>query len=139
MGESQKVKSVWFPFTPFLSSFHRIPAKFDQGCLLSIHFQIELPESTFQLCTKTYSHMLVLEAQYHIISESNHYYIARCFPVPPIVCPQVKYIVEIDVGQQRTNTAALCKESYYAKKYIKIIVFSTFLLILLCIISKMII
>src|SRR5512136_1149828 len=49
----------------------------------------------------------MLEADDEVIGEADHDDVAAGLPFPPSLDPEVEYVVEVEIGQQRTDRSAL--------------------------------
>src|SRR6266481_3274480 len=106
--EAEEVKAPWRPpITAFLSVRPRKAAELDQSRLLGVQFQTEVREPLAQLTKEPLSLDLMLEPNDKIISKTYHDDITASLLLPPSLDPQVEHVVQVNVGQQRTDTSAL--------------------------------
>ncbi len=66
-----------------------------------MHLQAELLETLLQLRQESLGVRAMLESHNEVIRETHHDNVAVCPLLPPLLDPQVKHVVEIDVRQQR--------------------------------------
>lgn len=74
-----------------------------------------------KISQKPFGLVTMLESYNEVIAVAHGDHIALCLLLPPLPDPQVEYIVKVDVGQKRTNTAALncCFLSFRAASRIR--------------------
>src|SRR5215471_16854140 len=78
-----------------------------------MQFKIELPHSFRQFCPEPLGVRFFLESNYDVVSKPHDDDIATgMFPTPRLN-PQVKYVMKIDVSQQRRCTATLGRSFFY--------------------------
>lgn len=99
MREAQKIERFRFALAAFRSSLSRIATEFDQASFVGVEFQIELLESCPQFIGKSYGVFFVLESHHEIIRIAHDNDIASRFMLSPVVGPQIKGVMQIDIRQ----------------------------------------
>jgi len=56
---------------------------------------------------KPFGLVTMLESHNEVIAIAHDDYLALCLLLPPLLNPQVEYIVKVDIGQKWTDTATL--------------------------------
>ena len=107
MRKTKKVESFGFAFASCSSSLGRKAAELDEPRFLGVQFQIEFAESILQIPLKPLGIRLILETGHNVIGIPDHNHMATCMSFTPLLGPQVEHIVQVDVRQQRRNTATL--------------------------------
>ena len=105
--ETKKVKGLRFSFASALSIVFRMSAKLDQACLLGVKFQPKALKPLHKLAQKSLPVTSVLKSNNEVISKPHHNHLSSRFDSSPLLDPQIKPIVQIDIGQKRTDTSAL--------------------------------
>src|SRR5438094_6501040 len=105
--ETKKVKGLRFSFTSALSIVFRMSAKLDQARLLGVKFQPKALKPLHKLAQKSLPVTSVLKSNNEVISKPHHNHLSSRFDSSPLLDPQIKPIVQIDIGQKRTDTSAL--------------------------------
>src|SRR5664279_4201122 len=77
------------------------PPELDQPRLLRRQFQAELREPSAKLREEPVRIVLVLETDDVVVSEAHDDHLTARVPTSPLVGPQVEYVVEVDVSEQR--------------------------------------
>lgn len=99
MRKAEKVEGFWFIVATTCSAFGGEPAEFDQPCLARMQFQRELLQSLRKFFPELLGFGAILESDHNIVSITHDDYIATsCLP-PPFIGPEIKRIMQIDVGQ----------------------------------------
>jgi hypothetical protein len=105
--ESQEVKALGLPGTPRTSIHRCMPAEFEQTRFVGMQCQAESREALAQVGAELLSVVLVLEPHDEVIGETDDHNVAVRLLLTPSVSPKIEDIVQVDVGQQRTDTAGL--------------------------------
>ena len=79
----------------------------DQAGLFRMKFQREPLEPLAQCCGKAFCLIRVLKSDDEIVGPSNDDDIAFSVTLPPVLCPKVEHVVEVDVGEQRRDRRPL--------------------------------
>ncbi len=117
MRKAKKVERLRFPVPTFLPVVDREWTKFQQPRFLGMQFQVELPHSLGQFRPELLGIRFAMESNHDVIRESHHDHIAvRALPTP-CLNPQVEYVVEIDVRQQRRSASALRRPFLHAYSF----------------------
>jgi hypothetical protein len=101
VGESQEAERFRFPHTLTLTVLSSKASKLDETRFFRMHFQTERLHSLFQSIQESFRVLFVLEAHHDVIGISDDHHVAMCMPSPPLVGPQVKDVVEVDIRQER--------------------------------------
>jgi hypothetical protein len=64
-----------------------------------VWLQPELSEPSPQLLQEPLSFVSMLEPQYRVVRVSDNDHIAARFLPPPLVYPEVEYIMQVEIGQ----------------------------------------
>jgi len=105
--ETQELERLG-PTEPTLgSALSRIAAELDQARLLRRNLQTELRETLANPGKETLSIRTMLKASSNIVSETHQDHIPACVTPPPLLCPEVKNVVQEDVCEQRRNRSSL--------------------------------
>jgi len=105
--EAEKVKRLRFPLAPSLTSFDRKAAKLDEPGLLGVQFQVESMKPLPKLNPKSLSLVLMLKADDEVIAVADDDDIPARVTTPPLLSPEVKDVVEVDVREQRAHAPSL--------------------------------
>jgi hypothetical protein len=84
-----------------------VPSEFDQPCLLGMQLQTERREPVAKLCPELLGVFPMLKPHHEVISPAHDDHIAMRVPGPPLVSPQVKDVVRVDVREQRRNRSPI--------------------------------
>lgn len=107
VGKAKKIERLRLSFTLAFAIVGRKPPKFNQPCLVLMEFQAK-PHKTFtKVSQEPFGILPVLEAKHEVIAEPDDDHIATGMSGPPLVRPQIKHIVQIDVREQRADTSPL--------------------------------
>ena len=101
MRETQEVEGLRLAEVPLLPLLGGKPPQLDQPRLLSMQFQAELREPVAELREEPLGVISMLEARHVVVGKPHENDIPARVPTPPLVGPQVKDIVEVDVREQR--------------------------------------
>src|SRR5258708_27361833 len=107
MREAQEVERFRFPAATLSPILLRIAAKLDDARFVGVQFQPELRESLAQLRQEPLRFMSMLESGNEVIGKTDENHFSVRLLLSPLLDPEVEYIVQVDVRQQRTNAAAL--------------------------------
>src|SRR5215472_10335 len=105
MRETQKGECFRFSLTPPLTIPFGESAEFNQPRFLRMQFQTELAQPFPELPAKPLGVRPVLESHDEIIGVPNSDYVTVGHLVPPCLYPQVEYVMQVDVCQQRRNVS----------------------------------
>ena len=78
-----------------------VPPELDQPCLLGIQLQTELRESVAKLRPEPLGVLPMLKPHHEVIGPAHDDHIAMRVLGPPLVGPQVKDVMQVDVRQER--------------------------------------
>jgi hypothetical protein len=113
MRKAKEVERFRSPFSTPLAVQDRKWSELQQACFLGMQFEVELPHSFRQFRPEPLGIRSFLESNYDVVSKPHDDDIATgMFPTPRLN-PQVKYVMKIDVGQQRRCTATLGRSFFY--------------------------
>src|SRR5580692_1361388 len=105
--KTQEVERLRFAVAPVSSVSFRIAAKLDNPCFVGMQRQPEPREAFAQFCQKLLCFVTTLESGHEVVGKTDEDYLPVRLLLSPLLNPEVEYVVQIDVRQQRTNTAAL--------------------------------
>ena len=107
MRESQEVKAVGLPLIARSPVRRRVAPEFEESRFVGMQRQTEPREPVAQVGEKPLGVVSMLESHDKIIGKPDDDHIALRLPVTPSVSPEVEDVVQVDIGQKRTHTAAL--------------------------------
>jgi hypothetical protein len=99
--KAQEVERLRPPLAPFLASFRRITAEFDETGFVRMKLEAELLESFPQFAEKAFGVTAVLESHDEIVGVADHDYRPARVTAPPLVCPQIEDVVQEHVRKER--------------------------------------
>src|SRR5262249_7160282 len=105
--EPKKVKGLRLAFASALSILLRLSAKLNQTRLLAVKFQPKALEPFHKLAQKLVPVVSVLKSHNEVVGKPHHDHISSDLYSSPLLDPQVKHIVQVDIGQKRTDAPAL--------------------------------
>src|SRR5580693_2269809 len=105
--KTQEVKRLRFAVAPVSSVLLRIAAKLDDSRFVGMQLQPEPRETFAQFCQKPLCFVTMLESGHEVVGKTDEDYLPARLLSSPLLDPEVEYVVQIEVRQQRTNTAAL--------------------------------
>ena len=112
MREAQEVEGVRFALSPAASVFPGEAPELDQPRLLGMQLQPELAQPLGRRTLKALGVTLKLEPGNPIVGIPHHDHVASGMAPPPLFHPQVERVVQVDVGQQRTDHAIDAKGNF---------------------------
>ena len=101
MREAQELERLRLAETPLLPLLGGEPPELDQARLLGIQLQAELREPVAKVRPEPLSVIPMLETHHEVVGETHDDHFTARVPSPPLVSPQVKDVVQVDVRQQR--------------------------------------
>ena len=105
--KTQEVERLRFAVATISSILLRIAAKLDDSRFVGMQLEAEPRESLAQFRQKPLCFLTMLESRHEVVRKADEDYLsARLLPSPSLD-PEVEYIVQIDVRQQRADTPAL--------------------------------
>src|SRR2546429_1825446 len=107
MRKAQEVKRLRFPFSTPLPLVDRIRTELQKSRLLGMQLQVELPHAFRELRPNLIGIRLAVKSNHDVVRESLHDDIAMRPLLTPRLDPQIEYVVEVNVSQQRRGTTAL--------------------------------
>src|SRR5262249_3431475 len=105
--KAQEVERFRFAVATLSSILFRKAAKLDNARFVGVQLKTEPREALAQFCQKPLGFMAMLESGNKVIRETHEDYFPARLLLSPALNPKVENIVEIDVRQQRADTAAL--------------------------------
>src|SRR5215472_18656206 len=105
--EAEKVEGLRLPLASLLPRLSSEAPKLDEPGFLGVQLQTEFREPLAKLTLELLGFVSILKAHHEVVSKANDNHIAPRSPPPPLLDPQIKHVVQIDVGQQRANAPAL--------------------------------
>jgi len=107
MSKAEEVERFRLPLSALLSVFGRARSELQQTRFLRMQFQAELSHSLDQFCPEPCGVRFQLEPNHDIVCKPHDDHVAVGLLSTPRLGPEIEYVVQIDVGQQRRCTAAL--------------------------------
>ena len=107
MREAEEVKGLRFPVAPASPVPVRVAAEFEETRLVGMQRQPESRETLAQFGEEAFRLLTMLESDDEIIRETHDDHVAARLRSTPPLDPEVKHVVQVHVGQQRTDAAAL--------------------------------
>src|SRR5512145_1420557 len=107
VSKSQEVETLGLTLASALPVFFRTSAELNQARLFAMQLQTKPCQPFLKLAPKPLPILSVLETNDEVISKPHHHHVPSRLLFPPLANPQVQHIVQVDVGQQRTDTSAL--------------------------------
>ena len=101
MRRPEEVEAARIVFTRRLGFTDREAAETQQASLLRMQGQPELGEAHFQRLLKAHCLMVVLESQHTVVRVADHNHITGCVSSSPLIDPDVKDMVQVEIRQQR--------------------------------------
>jgi hypothetical protein len=87
---------------PSLPTIRRRKApELDQPCLLRMNLQPKLRQPLLKISQKPFGVRPLLKSGDEIVGVADHYHVALRDFLSPYLDPQVEYVVQVDVRQQR--------------------------------------
>ena len=111
--EAEEVERFRLPFSALLSVLDREWSELQQARFLRVQFKVELPHSFRQFSPKLLGIRFILESNHDVVSKPHDDHITVGLSSTPRLDPQVKHVVEIDVGQQRRGASALGRPFFH--------------------------
>jgi hypothetical protein len=100
-GKAKKIEGLRFSEPATSASFRRKAAEPDQAGLVRIERQQELLKPLAHIVSEAPGVRLVLEADDNVISIPHEDHVARGLVPSPALGPEVKHVMQVDVGEQR--------------------------------------
>ena len=94
--EPERLRLAETPLCPLLSGE---PPKPDQARLLGVQLQAELREPVAKVRPEPLGIIAMLESHHEVVSETRDDNVTARVPSSPLVSPQVKDVVQVDVRQ----------------------------------------
>src|SRR6266576_108857 len=101
MREPKERKGVRLALTTFGSSLCGILAEFDDPRFVRVQFQSELLQPLTEVSAEPFRIVPMLESDYEIIRVTDDHHFGSRLSHPPVVCPLIECIEQIDVREQR--------------------------------------
>src|SRR5882762_1490361 len=114
MRKAQEVERLRFPFSTPLPLVDRIRTELQQARFLGMQFQVELLHSFRKFRPKLIGIRFAVKARHDVVRESHHDHIAVRALLTPCLDPQIKYVMKIDVRQERRSTSALGRPLFHS-------------------------
>src|SRR5262249_9638674 len=107
MREPEEVEGLWLPRAAASSCGCRKAAELDQARLLTGPLQVELSQPLLQLPSKALGIGPGLKTEDEVVGVAHDDHIVAGLRPSPALDPEVEYVVQVDVGEQRTDAAPL--------------------------------
>jgi len=98
--------------------------------------KLELSKSPFQRLLELSGIIMILKSTDKVINIADYFCTTTAIWLDLMLEPEIKDIMQVDVGQNRRDDTALCEESYYAKLAAERLTNSEIICRLLCIIFQ---
>ena len=105
--EAQEVERLRLPEATRLPSLGGEPPELDQPRLVGVQLQAELREPLAKISEEPLGVLTMLEADDEVVSEAHDDHVTVRVAPSPLVGPQVKDVVQVDVCEQRRNRCPL--------------------------------
>src|SRR5579872_4939506 len=107
MRKAQKIERLGFLLpTLFPVTFCMTP-ELNQARLVRVKFEAELPHALPQIPEKPLCIVPTLESHDGVVHIANHDYLPARTLLPPCFHPQIEYVMQVDVSQQRRSYCPL--------------------------------
>ena len=83
------------------------PTELDQPRFVLMQFQVESQKTLPKVSQEPFSVLAVLKADHKVIAKPDDDNITTGMLCPPLVCPQIKHVMKINIGKQGTYTSTL--------------------------------
>src|SRR6516162_5079331 len=113
MREAEEVERLGLPLPAPLSVLCRKRAELQKAGLVGVQLQPELAQSFGEFLPEPLSIRPHLESEHNIVGEAHDDHVAVRLRTTPRPDPQVEYVVEIDVGEQRRNATTLRRPFFH--------------------------
>ena len=110
--EPEEVEGLRFALSHAASVIAGKAPELDQPRLLRVQLQPELAQPLGHLTPKALSIAAELEPGNPIVGIPHHDHVTSGMAPPPLPRPQVERVVQVDIGQQRGNAAALHRSQF---------------------------
>src|SRR5450432_1438798 len=107
MREAEKLERVRLAEPPCCAIPGGVPPELDQPCLLGVELQPERREPVAKLGPEPFGVLSMLKPHHEVISPAHDHNIPVRVPRSPLVSPEVKDVVRVDVREQRRNRSPL--------------------------------
>ena len=97
--EAEEVECLRFLVATAVSVPAGEPTELDEPCFVRMQLKAELPEALPQLDEELLCLLAMLEAHHEVIGEAHDDDVASRPLLPPLMDPQVEYVVQVDVGE----------------------------------------
>ena len=101
MREAQEPERLRLAETPLCPLLGGEPPEPDQPRLLGVQLQAELREPVAKVRPEPLGIISMLETHHEVVSETRDDNVTARVPSSPLVSPQVKDVVQVDVRQER--------------------------------------
>ena len=105
--EPEEIERFRSPFSASLSMFGCVFAELDQACLAFVEPQAEFGEPPAEFLQTEGCLTLTLKADHEVVRVTDHHDVTAAAVLPPPHNPEVKYIVQEDICQERRDNRPL--------------------------------
>jgi hypothetical protein len=105
--ETQEVERLRLAFATLASILFRKAAKFDDSRLIGMQLKAKARESLAQLRQEPLCFIPMLKSRNKVVGKTHEDHLPARLLLSPLLDPEVEYVVQIDVRQQRANTPTL--------------------------------
>ena len=116
--EAEEVEGRRFPVSARPPGPVGVPTKLDEARFVGMQHQSESREPLAQCGEEAFGLLPMLESDDEVVREAHHDHIAACLGSTPSLDPEVEDVVQIDVGQQRTDDAPYAKGNFQFERVI---------------------
>ncbi len=107
MGEAEEGEGLRTPLATLLSGHGRKPAKRDQPRLVLVHRQAELGQPILEVDHHPPGIARALEAHHEVVGIPDDRDPTASVPAAPLMDPEIKDVMQEDVGQERADAGSL--------------------------------
>lgn len=112
MREAQEVEGLRFVLSLAASVVPGVAPELDQPRLVGVQLQPELAQPLCHRALEAHGVVAELEPGNPIVGVAHDDHVTPGIVPPPLLDPQVQRVVQVDVGQQRTDAAALHRTQF---------------------------
>lgn len=105
--KSKEVKRFWLALSASFAIVCRIPAKLYQPRLFRIQGQSKFTHAFLHGCKKSSGIVCFLKSDHTVISVAHDRHFAPCLSASPLLRPEIKCVVQVNVRQQWRDHRAL--------------------------------
>jgi len=111
MRKTEKIECLWFSLALAFTILGRKPTKLDQPRFVLMQFQVKLQKPFPKVKQEPFSVFAVLKTNHKVIAVPDDDNITIGMLGPPLVSPQVKHVMQVDVSQQGADHSPYAKDN----------------------------